>query len=170
VWNIAAIFLCKSAESLLTAICKVSTLRNTAQQCSSLEPGFGSPNIQAVAREHLMSTRPPRGLRAPILQPTFARAQLPAIGSVTTGSLLTEGEWQHLSELLSLSTRESEIARLILDDLAESDIAVRLSISRHTVHTYIDRLYRKLHVHSRHQLLLQVFNAHLSHCHSRCGS
>jgi DNA-binding CsgD family transcriptional regulator len=103
-----------------------------------------------------------------ILQAKFDRwPQAPVIGASPTGSLLTDGEWQALSALLSLSTRESQITRLILDDLAEPDIADRLSISRHTVHTYIDRLYRKLHVHSRHQLLLHVFNVHLSCCASR---
>lgn len=127
-----------------------------------------------------MSTIPTRDQRKPknepiggneaavILQPKFdRRSQVVKGAAVPTGLLITAGEWQHMIELLSLSTRESEIARFIFDDLAESAIAARLSISRHTVHTYIDRMYRKLHVHSRHQFLLLVFNTHLSYCGSR---
>lgn len=84
-----------------------------------------------------------------------------------SASPITVGEWQRLAQHLSLSAREAQITRLVLDDVSDADIATRLSISRHTVHTYIDRLYRKLQVHGRHQLILRVFNAHLSSCVSR---
>jgi DNA-binding CsgD family transcriptional regulator len=40
-------------------------------------------------------------------------------------------------------------------------IAERLGISSHTVHCHMTRLYRKLHVNSRPNLLLRVFNVHL---------
>src|SRR6266540_1390726 len=76
--------------------------------------------------------------------------------SAIRGNLpLTAGEWQIISVYLGLSSRESEIARLIVDsadDLSEADIAVRLSMTRRTVHAHLERLYRKLGIHSRYQL------------------
>lgn len=103
------------------------------------------------------------------LQPLKPMRETPGIKppvnlAQTGGSPLTATEWQALEALLSLSTRESQITRLVLDDVTDVDIASRLSISPHTVHAHIERLYRKLHVHSRHQLILRIFNAYLSGC------
>jgi DNA-binding CsgD family transcriptional regulator len=104
----------------------------------------------------------------------LVRHRLPAppviasTGELPSGTLaLTDSDWEAICASLAFSKRESQIARLVLDDATEADIAARLSISPHTVHTYIDRLYRKLHVHSRPQLILQMFNTHLSCCASR---
>ena len=69
-----------------------------------------------------------------------------------------------ISHVLGLSRRESEIARHVLDDATEVTIASELSLSSHTVHSYIERLYRKLGVSSRCQLVVRLFAAHLSAC------
>jgi DNA-binding CsgD family transcriptional regulator len=50
-----------------------------------------------------------------------------------------------------------------LDD--EQGLASSLGISRHTVHTHIERLYRKLRVNSRSQLIAAVFVAYATHAH-----
>lgn len=55
----------------------------------------------------------------------------------------------------------------MLDDMTEVKIASRLSISPHTVHGYLERLYRKLGVHTRCQLVMRVFTAYLSSCAGR---
>jgi DNA-binding CsgD family transcriptional regulator len=62
---------------------------------------------------------------------------------------LTPGEWRVVSGQLSLSVREGEIARHILDGLDDVEIGSRLSISPRTVHAHLERLYRKLGIHSR---------------------
>jgi DNA-binding CsgD family transcriptional regulator len=77
-------------------------------------------------------------------------------------SPLRATEWEVLRLGLSLSTRESQIARLVLDDVPEEEIAMRLSISPHTVHAHMGRLYKKLQVHSRHQLVLRFFHEYVS--------
>jgi DNA-binding CsgD family transcriptional regulator len=74
---------------------------------------------------------------------------------------LTDGDWQAIVLRLALSARESQIARLVLDNVSDDNIAGHLSISPHTVHAHILRLHRKLRVHARHQLIIRLFNAYV---------
>lgn len=76
-------------------------------------------------------------------------------------SLLTAETWVIISRALALSGREAEIARLILDDDSERAIADTLGISSHTVHTHVERLFRKLNVSSRCQVVVRIFQAYL---------
>ncbi len=71
--------------------------------------------------------------------------------------LFSVREWSAIARVLRLSDRELEIVRLCAEDLKEAAIARQLSISEHTVHTHIERLYRKLNVGSRAALLVRVF-------------
>lgn len=50
---------------------------------------------------------------------------------------------------IEISKREREILECIVDDMLENEIADKLFISPHTVHTHIKNIYKKLHVHSR---------------------
>jgi DNA-binding NarL/FixJ family response regulator len=45
----------------------------------------------------------------------------------------------------------------VFDGASEKGIAERLGLSPHTVHTYLWRIYRKLQVQSREELLVRVF-------------
>lgn len=49
----------------------------------------------------------------------------------------------------SISRRELEILKGIVEDLTEYQIGEQLFISPHTVRTHIKNIYKKLHVHSR---------------------
>ncbi len=71
-------------------------------------------------------------------------------------ALLTRAEWDAAENTLHLSGREREIAEAVFDDRTESAIARELGISPHTVHTHVERLYRKLSVASRTQLVLRL--------------
>ena len=51
----------------------------------------------------------------------------------------------------ALSERERQVLDLLSHGHPEKQIADRLKISPHTVHTYIRRIYEKLHVHSHAQ-------------------
>ncbi len=51
--------------------------------------------------------------------------------------------------LAPLTPREIEVAVLIVDGLADREIAQRLYLSHHTVSQYVKRIYRKLEVGSR---------------------
>jgi DNA-binding CsgD family transcriptional regulator len=51
--------------------------------------------------------------------------------------------------LAGLTPREAEVAQLVVDGLADREIAEQLFLSRHTVSQYVKRIYRKLDVESR---------------------
>ena len=63
------------------------------------------------------------------------------------GALFSEEQWQAIALSLGLSARE---------------FACRLGISSHTVHTHLGRLYRKLGVRNRCQLLVRVFEEYVN--------
>jgi len=69
--------------------------------------------------------------------------------------------WQAIAGRLQLSPREVEIATCVVGDLKESAIARRIGISTHTVHTHLERLYHKLSVNSRVELVVRVFHTYL---------
>jgi DNA-binding NarL/FixJ family response regulator len=52
----------------------------------------------------------------------------------------------------SLSSREQDVAALVIDGLQDNDIARRLNISQHTAKQYLKSVYRKLGVGSRVEL------------------
>jgi len=80
--------------------------------------------------------------------------------TVVTGTgqaVFVPGEWRSLANCLGLSPRECGIVRAVFDGDSEKDTAARLGLSPHTVHTYLWRIYRKLQVQSREELLVRVF-------------
>jgi len=72
-------------------------------------------------------------------------------------SVFGPSEWRSLATALNLSPRECGIVRSVFDGASEKDAAVHLGLSPHTVHTYLWRIYRKLQVQSREELLVRVF-------------
>jgi DNA-binding NarL/FixJ family response regulator len=51
----------------------------------------------------------------------------------------------------TLSTREYEILELLATGWGDKQIADKIGLSKHTVNTYLRRIYEKLHVHTRSQ-------------------
>lgn len=76
-------------------------------------------------------------------------------------SHLSNDEWQSIAELLGLSDRQQEVVRCIFDGFDEPTIAKVLGISCHTVHAHLNRLYKKIHVKSRCELIVRLFLAYL---------
>ena len=76
-------------------------------------------------------------------------------------SLFSDEQWHSIARSLKLSAREFQIVQAIFDNEIEAAIGVQLGISSHTVHTYLERLYRKLGVGSRCGLLVRVFAEYL---------
>ena len=61
-------------------------------------------------------------------------------------SILPYDAWKVIANSLRISDRELQIIQGIFDDRKEFAIADELTISVHTVHTHLERLYRKLGV------------------------
>ena len=55
-----------------------------------------------------------------------------------------------------LCVRERQILELLAKGYRYKEVADELSITIHTVRTFIRRMYEKLHVHSRTEALLKV--------------
>jgi DNA-binding CsgD family transcriptional regulator len=87
----------------------------------------------------------------------------PHASDATAGhALMGAAEWQTLASCLHLCPRELQIVQLVFDDQKEQTIARTLGISPHTVNTYMQRLYHKVQVCSRPQLILRVMEAHFA--------
>ena len=71
--------------------------------------------------------------------------------------VLNPSEWRDVEAALSLSGREFQILQCLFDDQKESVIAQGLGMSPHTVHTHLERLYRKLGVSGRGAAIVRVF-------------
>ncbi len=71
--------------------------------------------------------------------------------------VLSPAEWALIAGALRLSPRELDVVQCIFDDHTEAAMARRLAISVHTVHTHLERLYRKLGVSTRCGAAIRVF-------------
>lgn len=60
-----------------------------------------------------------------------------------------------------LPRREEEVLMLLRDGLSEKEVASRLELSRHTVHTYVRQLFKRFSVSSRTELLATAFQLEL---------
>jgi DNA-binding CsgD family transcriptional regulator len=78
--------------------------------------------------------------------------------------LFSQDVWFQISNRLSLSERELQIVQGVFDDQHENQIAQELEISSHTVHTHLERLYHKLGVSSRVELVVRIVKCHLHSC------
>ena len=76
-------------------------------------------------------------------------------------SLLATGTWPTLARSLRLSPRELQVVKGVFQDHKEESIAADLGISPHTVSTYLQRIYAKLRVGSRPQLIVRVIAEYL---------
>jgi len=71
-------------------------------------------------------------------------------------ALLTDLAWSEVGRSLKLSARELEITRGVFDNLTEDAIAGNLGVSEHTIHTHLHRLFSKLRVTTRTQMVVRV--------------
>jgi DNA-binding CsgD family transcriptional regulator len=95
----------------------------------------------------------PLSSRSPVVSPITGRQP-----KSHANGLMNFGDqgWVEVGRTLNLSGRQLQIVRGMFDDKIQYSIAADLGISPHTVHTHIERLYRKLGVTNRAQLLMRV--------------
>lgn len=78
------------------------------------------------------------------------------------GFPLSTDKWRTIARTLRLSNRELEIVQGVFNGGTEVSIAQDLKLSAHTVHSHVDRLYKKLQIQSRSALVLRVFAEYLT--------
>src|SRR5262245_41916499 len=76
--------------------------------------------------------------------------------------MFSQATWRLITRSLGLSQRQSQIVQALFDDEKEAAIAEHLGISPHTVHSHLERLYRKVGVTSRAALVRRIFAEYLS--------
>ncbi len=92
-----------------------------------------------------------------LLPPASGILRLEKKPSGSRGSaVFSEQTWEEIAGHLGLSHREIQIVQAVFDDRTEFAIAAGLGISPHTVHTYFERLHKKLGVADRVQLVLRI--------------
>lgn len=94
------------------------------------------------------------------------RGELEAAVGTAVGNpardLLCESEWQVVAEALSLSKRELQVAKLLVEGCTRDQIGYRLQkpsgecVRPGTVRVYIDRLFKKAQVEDRTALVVRV--------------
>ena len=80
---------------------------------------------------------------------------------VSRNRILDERTLSCLCDHLCLSPRETQIVQRLFLDTKEQSIARSMGISAHTVRTHVERLYRKLHVTTRTELVVRLYEAFL---------
>ena len=80
---------------------------------------------------------------------------------IKISTLVPYGRWHSIGRSLNLSARELQIIQCLLDGEQDETIGQALGISTHTVHAHLRRLYKKLSITSRSQLVLRIFAEYL---------
>lgn len=80
--------------------------------------------------------------------------------------IFSEIEWKELVEGLSLSPRQAQICKNLLRGLSDKQIAYLLKISVPTVRTHLSRLFLKLDVQDRQELVIHLFQYFREGCRS----
>ena len=83
---------------------------------------------------------------------------------------LSNAEWDSIGIRLRLTNRERELLVLAVSGASEEEIAQELGISRNTVHAHMTRMYRKVGVSDRAQLVLRAFQPHVTDAKLGSGS
>jgi DNA-binding NarL/FixJ family response regulator len=65
---------------------------------------------------------------------------------------------QHTGGMARLTPREREVVRLVADGMRNQEIAARLNLTEHTVRNYMLRIFDKLGISSRVELVLYAFS------------
>jgi DNA-binding NarL/FixJ family response regulator len=126
--------------------------------------------IARIVREHmeiLFTGGPPA--TCPLhkrLEDARRSLAVPPKPSVQHCPFLCDWAWQTIAASLGLSDREVEICRCLTRGLQEKEIALDLRMAPETVGCHIDRLYKKLCLHSHAAIVAGILHEHIEtlHC------
>jgi DNA-binding CsgD family transcriptional regulator len=75
--------------------------------------------------------------------------------------MFSDKVWDSIARKCELSPRELQIVCGVFNNHTDHAIAITLGISRHTIHTYLSRLFRKLDANTRTQIVLRIMQQYL---------
>jgi two-component system NarL family response regulator len=107
--------------------------------------------IKAGASGYILKGSTPRELIDALH--TLAKGGSPMSPKIAR-KVIREFQDEGIDEQYLLSYRETEIVREVENGLTYKDIALKLNISPHTVHTHIKNIYEKLHAKDRQGALV----------------
>jgi len=118
-------------------------------------------SLAAGAHGYLLKSTPPDNLLEAIRE--VAAGGSPISGSVARKIIgFFQAKPPEPGGLAVLAPREREVLKLLADGCPYKEIAATTNLSLGTVRTYIERIYKKLHVHSRTEAVVK-FLAQESH-------
>ncbi len=83
---------------------------------------------------------------------------------MSNDTLFSNERWSELAKVLGFSARQGQVARCLTLGMSDRQIATELELSEHTVRTHLSRIYQKLNVQDRMELVLLVFRQFLRSC------
>ena len=131
---------------------KDAAAHEIVEQVRVLRAG-GSPISAVIARQLLMRFADPTAALADVA--TFSAALAPALPSGPSG-LGAPDEVSPRGKAPLLSPREREVLLLCAKGYSYEEIAPLLAVSRHTVTSFVKRIYRKLQVHSKTEAVYEA--------------
>lgn len=82
--------------------------------------------------------------------------------------IFSTSEWREIEGGLSLSARQADIVRCIFEGMPDKEIASKLGIAIPTVRTHLTRLFEKLNITDRTELMARVVMEFRSGCPENC--
>jgi DNA-binding NarL/FixJ family response regulator len=84
-------------------------------------------------------------------------------------AVFAPSDWDACVHALKLSPRQTAIIKLILRSKKDKEIATEMGLSKHTVRTYLKRIFDRFDVSDRTALVLHVVSNHRACCrHDGC--
>ncbi len=78
-------------------------------------------------------------------------------------SLFTRSQWEAIHDRMGLSPRQQQMIEQLFRGHSDKQIATKLDIAISTVRAHLQRLYAKLNVHDRTEMVLLVMRVHFNH-------
>lgn len=111
------------------------------------------PAIKAGASGYILKGSSPRELIEAIF--AISKGGAPMSQKIARKMIL-EFQDSSVSDPYILTSREKDIVKSIEEGLSYQEVADKLSISPHTVHSHIRKVYEKLNAKDRHEALLKA--------------
>ena len=89
------------------------------------------------------------------------KSPLRRAATVPPHTLFSESSWSRIAEEFGLTDAELHVLKYLFDGYQELSMAQRLRRSPHTVHSHLRRIYAKLDVRNRTELLVRTMAEHL---------